>query len=185
MKVAIVFVSLIIFASVISSHPSIVIDIEHEELQRVAEILVESYISHNLTPQTSRNEMRNIIFSIVKKVTLNVVQLIGIMLSLVGANLLTRIFESSAVPQVLINDIDNITSFTPSETHFRDYGCDNNVCWRTCGDKFNNPEKNKQWCYSSPTPESRKYHECLYLHECSPWWECIGICHSPIENTKK
>lgn len=74
-------------------------------------------------------------------------QLIGIMLSLVGANLLTRVFEPSAVPQVLINDIGNITSFTPSETHFRDYGCDNNVCWRTGGDKFDKSEKNNQCCY--------------------------------------
>lgn len=165
-------------------HTSIVVDIDPEELQRVAEILVESYISQNIYPQTRGNAIRNNLISVVKKVSLNVLQLIGLMLTLVGANLLTQSFESSAVPQVLINDIDNRTSFTPSETHFREYGCDNNVCWRTCGEKLNRSEENKQWCYSSPKPELRKYQECLYLHECSPWWECIGVCHSPIEKTK-
>lgn len=187
MKVSIIFVCLIVFSSVISSQTSIVVDIEPEELQRVAEILVESYISHNLSPQINRNAMRTNIFSIVKKVSLNIVQLVGIMLSLVGANLLTKMFEPSAAPQVLTNDISNsnITSFAPSETHFRDYGCDNNVCWRTCGEKFEKSEKNKQWCYSSPKPELHKYQECIYLHECSPWWECLGICHSSIENRKK
>lgn len=45
----------IILSSIISfqTNAHIVIDIEPEEMQRIAEILVENYISHNITPQIS------------------------------------------------------------------------------------------------------------------------------------
>lgn len=179
MKVSVVFILFSLFFTY--SHAHIVIDIEPDELQRVAEILVQSYLTRNLTPRTVLT--RNIVFSCIKKVSSSAVQLFGIMMTLVGANLLTKIFEPSVIsPQFLFAD-NNVTSILPDEFCKRDFGCDHNLCWRTCGDELGVHEKNKpqSWCYTAPKTELRNYQQCIHSHECSPCWECIGVCHAPAK----
>lgn len=68
-------------------------------------------------------------------------------MSLVGANLLTKIFEPCVVP-LQTSFIENVTSIIPSELCKKDFGCDRNVCWRACGDESDDTKKNKlhSWC---------------------------------------
>lgn len=176
MKVSIIFILFSLFYTY--SHAHIVIDIEPDELQRVAEILVQSYLSQNFSPRTVIT--RNIVLSHIKKITSSTVQLCGIMITLVGANLLTKIFEPSIAPSQY-SFADNITSASasiiPSELCKRDFGCDRNVCWRTCGEEMVDGERNK-WCYTSPKSEIRDYQQCVHSYDCSPCWECIGVCHT-------
>lgn len=148
----------------------IVIDIEPEELQRVAEILVQNYVDHNLGPiptSTTKN-----ILPLVIKFALHAMQLIGITITLVSANLITSMFESTSESIIP----DNITTtFKPSEMCNRDFGCERNVCWRECGAANG---KNNSWCYTTQRPELYEYQQCLHSYECSPCWECLGPCHS-------
>lgn len=175
MNVSSIFIMLSLLCAF--SQGNIVIYIEPDELQRVAEILVQSYISQNLTPQTGLQ--RNIVFTYMKKFSYSTVQLVGIMFSLVGANLLTKIFEPNVLPlqsSIIDNDNNNSTSIKPSQLCKSDYGCDRNVCWRSCGKES---DDTRSWCYTTPNLESRNYQQCIYSYDCSPCWECIGVCHKP------
>lgn len=171
-------VVIILFTKMFTS-AHLVIDIEPEEMQRIAEVLVENYISHNLTPRTTST--RNIVFSHIKKISLGVVQLMGITLSLVSANLITSKFEPVIESDATINN-DNITVLKPSCN--RDFGCNRNVCWRACDADSSDNGKNKSlsWCFTTPKPEARKYQQCIHSHDCSPCWECLGGCHSKRNN---
>lgn len=64
------------------------------------------------------------------------------MLSLVGANLLTSVLEPFTNTQMYKN-----TTLTPSQICKSDFGCDHNLCWRTCDMKFDADEQqNAQSC---------------------------------------
>lgn len=64
-----------------------------------------------------------------KKISLCVAKLMGITISLVGANLITSMFESNALPPMTINArSENGTAKKPSELCNREFGCDRNIC---------------------------------------------------------
>lgn len=162
------------------THAHLVIDIEPEEMQRIAEILVENYLANNLTPQTA--VARNTVLSHIKKISFGIIQLFGITISLVSANLLTSLFEPTIVtpPEINSNSV-NITNHETMEMCNRDFGCSENVCWRSCDagstNQIQNKNNQKSYCYTTPKPESHKYQQCIYAHDCSPCWECLGSCH--------
>lgn len=165
----------ILFAAL--SHGAIVIDIEPEEMQRIAEILVENYLEHNLTPRAILSRRDQVIIQ-VKKISLCLTKLMGITMSLVGANLITSMFESNALPPMITNATsENSTAKKPSELCNRDFGCDRNICWRACDVDPINKEFSESWCYTTPKPEMHTYQQCIYSHDCSPCWECLGSCH--------
>lgn len=173
MKFAVV---LCIFAALYTGTVAhVVIDIDPEEMQRIAEILVENYLTHNLTPLP-----RPTVFIQFKKVTVYVLKLVGITISLVSANLLSSMFEPaiSSHPTIISN---NISSVAPVQLCDRDFGCVHNVCWRACDasvDVQHGENRTRTWCWSSPNAETHGFQQCIYAHDCSPCWECLGQCHS-------
>lgn len=149
---------------------TIAINIETEEMQRIAEVLVESYLENNLRQNIPR---RFVILAGLKKIAIGSVQYIGIMLSLVGANIITKMFESPYQPEIILSE--KKTTATESEQCPHDFGCDHRVCWRSCGE---NETTTDSWCYTSPTPEKRQYKECEDSLDCSPCWDCISACQN-------
>lgn len=164
---------------------TIAINIETDEMQRIAEVLVESYLANNIRQHIPR---RYVILKLLKKIAATSGQYIGIMVSLVGANIITKmlekqekyvaITENDVLTQVFTNE--NVTNVLNEETCGHEFGCDHYVCWRTCTENKDKPELDT-WCYTSPTPEKRDYHDCKDYNDCSPCWGCINDCR----NTKK
>lgn len=70
-------------------------------MQRIAEVLVESYLANNMRQYVPR---RVAILSFVKKFARGSLQYIGIMMSLVGASLITKMFETSYQPLIIVNE---------------------------------------------------------------------------------
>lgn len=192
----------ILISTILYVNGSIIIDMENEDLHRMGEILVESYFQHQLMGHRP-NQMasRSIILSQIKKITFNGVQLFGIMMTLVGANLLTSYFEpiinihSTNSVSVINTTTTSMSSATinPTKLCAYDYGCDKNVCWRTCSeyssgyiDHHNKVHEEKMgeetaqsWCFTTSKPKEQQFHPCEFSYECSPCWSCLGPCHSP------
>lgn len=131
---------------------SIAINMETDEMQKIAELLVESYLTNNLRQFTPQ---RVVIFKQLKKIAMGSVQYIAIMISLVGANLLTKIFEAKPF---FANNHEvqfprNSSSVLKNCPH--DFGCELNVCWKLCN-KISD-KVNISWCHTSPNPQKREY----------------------------
>lgn len=153
--------SLFFVISIVTAN--IIIDVEDGQLQSIAEILVQNYIENNI-PQTGYNNNKN-----VKKFVFASIQLVGITISLVTANLITALFEPSA-GVVHLNPISENTTLKPSPICDADFGCDRGACWRTCGNSSNSA------CFTTSTPTLREFHTCKKSVECSPCWSCVGPC---------
>lgn len=179
-KVLFIFVSCF-FISRVCAYISI--DIDPDELQTMGEILVESYFTHNLI-QRSSSSTGNLILAHTKKALSSTVHMLAFTGSLVGANLLTVIFQPIVVQRM--KEYDNSTkiyhdsekkTLMPSEMCPPEFGCENSFCWRTCTDDSNNSTVNS-WCYTTDSKENKQFKECEYSHDCSPCWECLGPCTS-------
>lgn len=157
------------------------IDIEPEELQSIGEVLVQSYLTHNLIQR--QRTTRNAIISQTKKFACNIMQLTALIISLVSANLLTAVLQP--IPVHKMTTYENITTTTtvaanilkPSEMCPYDFGCDDYLCWRSC-DTGKKETNGSSWCYTSPQPKKHEFKHCVYPYECSPCWACIGPCNS-------
>lgn len=152
--------------------PQIVIDIDREELQRFGEILVENYFMRDVERGrfSSNSQLR--------KVLIGVVQLMGITVSLVSASLITN----SIQPYALSTPEDEIipvstqnNTIKPSDICKFDFGCDENLCWRTCDDGM---KSNNSWCYTAAIAGQLQNQLCTHSFQCSPCWDCIGSCFS-------
>lgn len=184
MKVSTVFI-LILLINLTYCQTNIVLGIDPDDLQKIAELLVENYITHNVKPRYISTTSR--VLAQLKKVSSSTLQLFGITMSLVGANLLTSVLDPKITPTIVGNSastifepthaplVGNITSVASTEACEKFVGCDGNVCWRSCYTTNNNT---KSWCYTSPNPAIRDYHRCNHAHECSPCWECISACQT-------
>lgn len=181
MKITIIFVFITAFCCS-NIFANIVINIDPDELQNIAEILVQSYIDNNIArPRPSQQETLFVHF---KKFTLYTLQMVGITTSLVSANLITLMFEStptSSIPQQQYSPV-NVTKTTTTKTTAQptpttnmcsnhDFGCEENICWRTCGVGTGNKTT---WCYTKARAGS--YQHCVHSHDCSPCLECLGPC---------
>lgn len=180
-----VYIFIVLFSRLcIHTQAHILIDIEPEELQRIGEILVESYLEQNLTLESLTTTA--IAISRFKKLSFSFVQMFGIMMTLVGANLLTtqldRILNTpipvSAVENILKNSTD---IHKQTENCENDFGCNKNLCWRTCktNSTLSQHQQNEQqaWCYTTSNSKLNKTHQCIHPQECSPCWECISKCY--------
>lgn len=126
MKIVKLFIIAVVIISLTYVNGSIVINMEPEEMHRFGEILVESYI---------RQQSASTVVSRVTSFALGALQLCGIMFTLVGANLITSKLEFSILPSSSRNTVTNTTvlpTINPSQLCENDYGCDVNMCWRTC-----------------------------------------------------
>lgn len=69
-------------------------------------------------------------------------------------------------------------SQNPSEMCKGDFGCDRNLCWRSC-DRTVGKNGTDSWCYTKAKPDSSNYQKCKFPHDCSPCWDCLGVCNIP------
>lgn len=152
---------LCIFFLLSSAMASIVIDLDEEELQVIAGILIENYIDSNLTPK------KNIHFAkYVKKAASNVGQFTMIMFSLVGANILTKMYEESV-------QLEKTTGEEINAVCDNLYGCDAGQCWRTCSDSMDTI------CLTEPIKKDANK-KCLSATDCTQCGDCISECEKTI-----
>lgn len=176
--VKIVVLLLILSAFLVNSN--IVINMDQDSLEQLGEMLIQNYIHNNLTPRTT---FRKSMWGKTIKFIVCVLHLIGITTSLIAANIFTPFFQAInpkeyATQSTGLNIISNPsyknTTFAPSDLCPHDFGCDRNLCWRTC--HRGHKDEKLSWCYTTK-PNSGKYSRCIEMPECSPCWECLGSCH--------
>lgn len=175
---------LIIFflACVILQHQCVTIEIQPDELEQIGEILIQAYMQHPTTSIVTQRRGTALI-SMAKTATRGLLQLLGILFTLVGANILTSKLEHqiNLTPnhQIVKQDdvkvnIDETMQTAPlKQCNQNDYGCDDNLCWRTCDTSNGNST-----CYTSPNSKEKIIHRCIFSKECSPCWECMTLCES-------
>lgn len=184
MKVQILL--LILFINTIllpQSKAFISINIDPDDLDQVTDFI--HTIAINDHPQSIiSNRKRSVFISVMKKTLFGTIQLVGVTFSLVGANLLSMHFVPAAPvlqnqqherPEIVLPNqtkIDNIGNKYQEMCQI-DYGCNKNLCWRTCNSTTVSGKK--MWCYSSPTP--RQFQNCANSNDCSLCWDCIEACH--------
>lgn len=174
-KLLVIFVFLCVLLQV---QTQIIIDIEPDEIPRFSEILVEKYLEQvilNATPQ------KNIAY-LCKKASIAIIQLIGIMFTLVGANVLTEMIniagKQQQQQQQYIPIIDNVTDSLPTEKCVNDFGCNRNMCWRTCNVESTDNEM-FSWCFTKPPSKNvNNVQSCTDAKDCSPCWSCFSQCHT-------
>lgn len=159
-----------------AAHMQNVININDEDLQRLGENLIEYYFMRDLerSRMASNLQCRTVLFGMI--------QFIGITVSLVSSNLITSVVQSTdsslqeAIPALTSND-----TLKPSEMCKHDFGCDQNLCWRTCEDGTNS---NDSWCYTSAIYGQQQSQLCSHSFQCSPCWDCIGSCFASKSSVK-
>lgn len=168
-------------------HGLVTIQIEPENLQQIGKVLMQAYMQQQpIVLGPSSTTARGVqITAEAKKIARGVFQLFGIMITLVGANLLTTKLEQFVVVnQQEFSAKNNITStMLHSDICEYDYGCDQNMCWRSCDvstdanhEKLSAENTTQQLCYTSPNKLEFKF--CIYSHECSPCWDCLRSCEA-------
>lgn len=184
MNVKVIFASLIFTTVLIFySEAYISINIDPEDVERVGDFFHE-IMDAGQSVQISQHRC-----GLVKKLFFNSIHLIGVMLSLVGANAISTYFNLNGEisiqkdkPTMSINVPNSSNVSLPTTTTTKnmvkgcgiDFGCHDNVCWRMCF--TDNPDKHL-WCYTLPNPHSRKITQCHAANDCSNCWECIEPCH--------
>lgn len=128
----------LIFSTMISSH--IEINIDPEDLDQVSDFFQS--LNNNNHAMQPVNQRRRIVPFILKTAS-GFIKLISIMLTLVGANILSAkfdsIFPSVHLKSEQINNGNNIRNI--SNACIIDYGCIKNLCWRSCYGNENNHKK--------------------------------------------
>lgn len=144
----------------------ITIDIEPDELQKMGEILVEAYVQQQLTHRS----ISSVMLSNGKKIVYATIQLIGLLLTLVGANLATTKLEHFMIPSpsvvMNISASAGVPTIGPKMCK-REFGCDRNACWRNCDSELGDGEKSKakSWCFTTPkTNEKKKIFNIVHIH---------------------
>lgn len=119
----------------------------------------------------------------VKLIIKGVFQMIGIMITLIGVNVITTKLESFMVnqPTFIVNITEPLNfKVTPSpKMSENEYGCNRNLCWRTCDDgdsSFKNEQDKQRWCYTSSELNSATYQACAHSYECSLYSTCLSPC---------
>lgn len=154
---------------VIQSTALISINFDPDDLDQIIDFV--QTININEQPRPIQLRKCNMV-KLLKKTLFNMIQMTGIMFTLVGANLISLQFTPIHHPnqtyeseKINPTNVTNICSI--------DFGCNNNQCWKTC-DKIINGQKT--WCYNSPTPREIKY--CTSAKQCNICWDCVETCHA-------
>lgn len=191
MKLSVVLFYLFFSASLIVLAESfIAINIDPEDLDRVSEFFHSIILSE--PAQTIVQRERHIFRAMVKKTIFGVIQLTGVMMSLVGASVISSSFvhEAPAIqpqqPQQASQQPPHQPPQQPQEAQYPeqlenivlkctnlDFGCSVNYCWKTCFEKASNGKN--LWCHTSP--KSNALHHCKSSDECSICWDCVEKCH--------
>lgn len=178
-KVFFLFVFAITFL-LLQSEAKISLEMNPEDFDQVIEFIQTIAINNHpnwITP----NRKMYLIKSIIKKAALNTIQLIGVMFSLVGANVISSYYippPTYEFDKNVPNQTFEFNKHVPNlnnphaEECLIDYGCNKNICWKSCNLTIN---ETKSWCYASPDP--RKMHYCVNAMDCSMCWDCLEACH--------
>lgn len=149
--------------------------LDSTELQSINELLMERLLMQNsiqrhVSPSgTFLNKIMNF--------SCSVVQLIGVTISLIASNILTPFFQSEHQNSIGVHaPIYQNSKMFPSRMCPYEYGCDQRVCWRSCG---NGTKTDNSWCYTSAMAKSKETTYCSNPNDCSPCWACISVCHVP------
>lgn len=151
-----------------------------ESLERLGEMLIENYISNNLRPRAT---LTRTMWRKMGGILEFVLQMIGVTASLIAANIFSPYFQTvfnlKEIPQsprtavtILSRVRYNNGTLTPGNLCPNDFGCDRNLCWRSC----HHEDNQTSWCYTRK-PDKRAYAQCIEMADCSPCWECLGHCH--------
>lgn len=170
MKVT-VFIIILLFTTILNSNANgyITIEIEPDDVYQLSNIL-QTFLENNQIPTTrTRSSIRHIILPLIKSFSRGIIQMLSIMLTLVGANLITMKMESSVV---IVNQTEQTTTH---EICKHDFGCTENICWRTC-EETNDKKEEQKFCFTSPYSNMTNFHPCTFTHECSPCWKCTTAC---------
>lgn len=188
MKLMSGFLLLCIFTIVIKAHISI--NIDPEDLDRISDFFQQIIHIHydnlyeTVPSVATRNNIITKMGKYVLKGLIETVRVISIIVALVGSNLISMYIMPDSVPvqskiqpnlQTPINIIDHqLNPAVHAEKCQTDYGCSNNVCWRSC---HSNTETPLLWCYTNPKPNVLEYYHCETTEDCFLCWECIEPCH--------
>lgn len=154
------------------------INIENDDVNQLSEILQriaqKSHPSSRISPATC------FLIPLVKKITINLIQMGGVLITLFGANILTMNYEYSHKMDHSSLTVTNIESkISPPEKCKHDFGCSQNLCWRTCDEPIDgnvNEELGNKWCYTTPISNRPYYQPCKRNNDCSPCWSCVNPC---------
>lgn len=171
---------LIVILEFISFNSPTPLGMDNESLERLGEMLIENYISNNLR---ARQTLSSTMWSKIGSILAFVLQMIGVTGSMIAAHIFSPYFEkafkSKENPQpqrpaiTFLSQVRyNNGTFSPGILCPNDFGCDRNLCWRTCYHEGNQTS----WCYTRK-PDKRGYVQCIETPDCSPCWECLGHCH--------
>lgn len=171
------------------SNASISIEIETSEILEISEILQTALHQYPQAQQTRRFSIMCTSFS------RGIFQMTGLILTLVGANLLTVKLEPLLKNQP--TDV-NITMNQPADVNItinqainknltetkmkkepceNDYGCVRNLCWRACSEKTITDEQDEaKFCFTASKPNGTSNQLCKYSHDCSPCAPCLTPC---------
>lgn len=175
-----ILILLVLVASLQQCEP---VEFTPEELQSIGNVLVEHYFKYHLI-QKKVSVPRKILSGCVKFI-FGFLQTLSVTASLIAANVFTPFFHFAPQTDMVTSPNVNVlhqqyknSTIIPAKHCPHDYGCDRNVCWRSCR-HINNGSKLESWCYTSPTPHYRKHAHCSSPFDCSPCWSCVGVCHMP------
>lgn len=159
------------------------INIDTEDLEQVNEFFeIITHRAHEIEIPINRPCNRYV--KLLLKGIRTGVQLVGMTMSLVSANVITSYFNINEFGLLHQNTTEVFAKrvTTPqSETSQKKkkscdvlFGCHDNVCWRMC--YSDNPALHL-WCHTSPNPFSRKIQHCDAHTDCLQCWECVETCH--------
>lgn len=162
------------------SEAFIAINIDPEDLDQVSDFF-QSVIVQTSAPMPTN---RRVIIPLIKKMTYSTIQLLGVMMTLVGANILSSFLtpdvamsrqQQQQQSEIIFRNFSNNIEPKYAEMCKIDFGCNKNRCWKSCNTVVGG--KNL-WCYASPEYHARNLQHCEVVSDCSLCWDCIEPCHA-------
>lgn len=176
--ISVCFVLFFIYVCQLNAHISI--QIEPNEIEQISEILQGFILRQHdqQQPPTRRYRLCYMLIPFLKSISRGLTQMVAIMMTLVGANLVTSRMETTfQLNQLSVENIPQTSVSTQNEHCKNEYGCNSNLCWRACGEvDINNNTKHKL-CFTA-RPNGTSFEACAQTLDCSPCWSCLSRCQS-------
>lgn len=174
---------------IVHSFCYITIEIEPDDICQINDIL-QSIINqnqHHVQLQNQRKTFIRAFIPMLKTFTVSILQMIEITITLVSSNLITTQMEPIILhKQIVINNSSNVETKTISQQENickqNNYGCNANICWRTCNEKDadNLHQKGQTICFTSASVDKNEHQTCKNNSDCSPCWNCITSCQAVL-----
>lgn len=192
MKVTSLFVCMLLFVYVLETRAHITIQIESNEIPKIAEILRTALQQNHNEIQAVQSRARFIfhlclsVLPFLKFIARGTGQIAAIIFTLVGANLITYRLETSITSNqmtaITSNQMLTINKRSPSTSELickNSFGCASKYCWKSCGEE-NEKNIQRKWCLTT-RPNETTFEACVDENNCSSCWPCLSRCQ-PITN---